>query len=455
MQINLPAPSSMPSSALSLLAAADDSQQTQVETGIEGPRRVGLIIAFLIFGVFGLWSTFAPIDSAAYAGGVVRVRSYNKIVQHLEGGIVQEIRVQNGDFVNEGDVLLVIDPTQALSQLASLSTQQMALSAIEARLRTEQQSLDSVSYPPELRQGGAEGQKEIDTQNNIFATRKAALDGAVAVLEQRIGQLQSRLDGLRAMRDSKLALAASFEDELNDFRPLLEEGFTDKQRLRELERNLAMQQGEAADLSANIASTDIQIGETRLEILQQQNEFQDQVANQLGEIQVQLKDTRERVTALTDIVTRTEVRAPIAGVVNSLQVHTEGGVINPAAPIAEIVPQSDELVIEAMLAPTDIDRVAVGQEATVRLPAFNSKAVPTLFGSVLGVSADAVQNPDTGQSYYLARIQLTPESLADLQELVLVPGMPAEVLITTGSRTFLQYIMKPVTNSMVKSFRED
>lgn len=455
MQINLPATSSMPGNALSLLASPGDQAQTPVETGIEGPRRVGLIIAIVIFGVFGLWSTFAPIDSAAYAGGVVRVRSYNKVVQHLEGGIVQEIRVQNGDFVNEGDVLLVIDPTQALSQLASLRTQLLALSAIESRLRAEQQSQDSVSYPAELLQGGAEGQKEIDTQNNIFATRKAALDGAVAVLEQRIGQLQSRLDGLRAMRDSKRTLAASFEDELNDFRPLLEEGFTDKQRLRELERSLAMQQGEAADLSATIASTEIQIGETRLEILQQQNEFQDQVANQLGEIQVQLKDTRERVTALNHIVSRTEVRAPISGVVNSLQVHTEGGVINPAAPIAEIVPQSDELVIEAMLSPTDIDRVAVGQEATVRLPAFNSKSVPTLFGSVLGVSADAVQNPDTGQSYYLARIQLTPESVADLQELVLVPGMPAEVLITTGSRTFLQYIMKPVTSSMVKSFRED
>lgn len=455
MQINLPAPSSMPGKALSLLASPDDNAQTSVETGIEGPRRVGLTIAFVIFGVFGLWSTFAPIDSAAYASGVVRVRSYNKVVQHLEGGIVQEIRVQNGDFVNKDDVLLVIDPTQALSQLESLRTQLLALSAIESRLRAEQQSQLSVSYPAELLQAGAAGQKEIETQNNIFATRKAALDGGIAVLEQRIGQLQSRLDGLRAMRDSKQALAASFEDELDDFRPLLEEGFTDKQRLRELERNLAMQQGEAADLGATIASTEIQIGETRLEILQQQNEFQNQVANQLGEIQVQLKDAREKVTALTDVVTRTEVRAPISGVVNSLQVHTEGGVINPAAPIAEIVPQSDELVIEAMLAPTDIDRVAVGQEATVRLPAFNSKSVPTLFGSVLGVSADAVQNPDTGQSYYLARIQLTPESVADLQELVLVPGMPAEVLITTGSRTFLQYIMKPVTSSMVKGFRED
>jgi epimerase transport system membrane fusion protein len=455
MQINLPATSSMPANALSLLTDSQDNQQAPIETGIEGPRRVGLTIAFVIFGVFGLWSTFAPIDSAAYAGGVVRVRSYNKIVQHLEGGIVQEIRVQNGDFVNEGDVLLVIDPTQALSQLESLRTQLLALSAIEARLRAEQQSQASVSYPAELLQAGAAGQNEIDTQNNIFATRKAALDGGTAVLEQRIGQLQSSLEGLRAQRDSKLTLAASFEDELNDFRPLLEEGFTDKQRLRELERNLAMQQGDAADLSATIASTEIRIGETRLEILQQQNEFQNTVANELAEIQVQLKDVRERVTALTDVVTRTEVRATATGVVTSLQVHTEGGVINPAAPIAEIVPQGDELVIEAMLAPTDIDRVAVGQEATVRLPAFNSKSVPTLFGSVLGVSADAVQNPDTGQSYYLARIQLTPESVADLKELVLVPGMPAEVLITTGSRTFLQYIMKPVTSSMVKSFRED
>lgn len=451
--MNLPA--NAPGGALSVVPLPLGGQDLQIETGIEGPRRIGITVAVLIFGVFGLWATLAPIDSAAYATGIVRVRSYNKLVQHFEGGIVQEIRVQNGDVVDAGEILLVIDPTQALAQLDSLRTQQLALAAVEARLRAEQQGLDAIAWPGDLRDAGTEGQREMDTQNIIFTTRKNTREGADAVLEQQIDQLESRLDGLRALRESKQTLARSFEEELNDFRPLLEEGFTDKQRLRELERNHALQAGDVADLTANIATTEFQIGETRLKILQQQHQFQDEVANELAEVQVQLKDVRERVTALTDVVSRTEVRAPIAGVVNGLQVHTEGGVINAAAPIAEIVPMDDELVIEANISPSDIDRVAVGQEATVRLPAFNSKAVPTLFGTVLGISADAMQNRDTGQSYYVSRIQLTPESLANLEELVLVPGMPAEVLITTGSRTFLQYLMKPVTNSLAKSFRED
>lgn len=438
-----------------ILERSVPAQSYSLETGFEAPRRIGLTIAFLTFGVFGLWSVLAPIEGAVHAGGVINVKSYKKLVQHLEGGIVKEIRVQNGDAVASGDILLVLDPTQPSAQLEIVTAQLVALSALEARLIAERDNLASVAYPPALLGNNTQGSLEIAGQNQIFAARKNAREGAIAVLNQRISQLESRVVGLQAMRESKVALAASYADELSDLQALLDEGFADKLRVREVERSHAASSGESADLAATIASTEIQIGETRLEILQLQNQFQSEVVTQLADTQTQLKDARERVLALSDVLARTEVRAPVAGLVNGLYIHTEGGVIAPGSVIAEIVPQSEELIIEARVQVMDIDRVAVGQHANVRLSAFNSRTVPTLDGTVIGVSADAVFDETQGASFYQARVEIEPESIAALTELVLVPGMPAEVFISTGSRTFLQYLIKPLSNSMARSLIEE
>jgi epimerase transport system membrane fusion protein len=425
------------------------------ETEFDVPRRIGLTIAFLVFGVFGLWSAFAPINGAVHAMGAITVKSYKKVVQHLEGGIVREIRVQNGAMVNAGDVLLVIDPTQSLANLEIYTGQLFSLTALEARLLAERDGLDTVGYPALLSAADNKAQVEKEAQDQVFNARKASREGAIAVLNQRASQLGSQVTGLKALQESKKQLADSFAEELVDVRALLAEGFANKLRLRELERNHAMMVGETAELSANIASTQIQIGEAQLEIIQTQNQFQTEVVNQLAETQTALKDTRERVTALADIVTRTEVRAPDAGIVNNLQVHTIGAVIAPGSPIAEIVPQSEDLVVEARVQTIDIDRVATGQQASIRLPTFSSKTTPTLYGTVLNVSADTLIDQATGASYYLARIEITPESMTEIADLILVPGMPAEVFITTPSRTFLQYLMKPLSNSIARSFLED
>jgi len=250
-------------------------------------------------------------------------------------------------------------------------------------------------------------------------------------------------------------LASSYDGELRDLRKLVEQGYADKQRLRELERAQAILIGEAANLKSTIATTEIQIGETRLQIIQQENEFQTQVVNQLAETQSVLKDSRERFTALTDIVRRKEVRAPVAGIVNGLQIHTIGGVIPPGSTIADIVPQSDDLVIEARVSPIDIDRVVMGQDAMVRFSTFSSRTVPTVFGTVVALSAETLTDRASGSTYYQARIELTPESLKDLDHVILIPGMPADVFINSGSRTFLQYAMKPLSNAVSKSLIED
>ncbi|GAB5497748.1 MAG: HlyD family type I secretion periplasmic adaptor subunit [Pseudohongiellaceae bacterium] len=435
-------------------AASAQPPGNNIMTSMEGPKRIGLLVFFLVFGVFGLWSALAPLDGAAYAPGSVTVKSYKKTVQHLEGGIVSEILVRDGDRVQAGDPLLVLDDTQPLAQLEIARSQSIALRVREARLIAERDGLAQVVYPESLSPTDPRVAEEIGAQNAIFAARKSSLDNNVEILEQRIEQLESQVVGLQAVKKSKEMLAASFAEELADTQALLSRGFSDKNRLRELERSFASYEGEAAELTSTIASTEVQIGETRLQILQQERELQNEVVNQLSEVQTNLKDINERIIALEHIVSRTVVRSPEAGIVNGMQVHTIGGVIAPRSPIAEIVPATDELIVQGSVSPNDIDRVSEGQEATIRFSAFGS-SVPTITGNVLSLSADAMTNENTGAQYYQARIEVTPDGMEELGDLILLPGMPAEVFINTGSRTFLQYLFKPFSNAMARSFNED
>ena len=432
----------------------NDSINPLIETGFAGAKRTGLIIAFLVFGVFGVWAMVAPLDGAAHAPGTVTVRSYKKTIQHLEGGIVSEILVQNGSLVRAGDPIMIMDSTQPLAQLEIITGQLVAQTALEARLIAERDLLDAVVYPATLLDGDENELVEMAAQNQVFDARKSARDGNTEVLEQRIEQLKSRIIGLQAMKEAKQELSLSFGEELSDVKSLLEDGFSDKNRLREIERAYASLRGEVAELGANIASTEMQIGETRMEILQYDRQFRSEVVTDLSETQSRLKDISERYTALQDIVTRTVVRAPVAGIINGLQIHTIGAVLNPGVPIADIIPQGDELLIEAKVSPIDIDRVSQGQEASIRFSSFSGQT-PNVFGTVLSVSADALMDQQTGATYYLARVTVNPESLVDLGSLVLVPGMPAEVFIASGSRTLMQYMMKPLTNAVARSFIED
>lgn len=424
------------------------------EINIDTPKRIGFIIFFLVFGVFGFWAAFAPIDGASRAPGTVIVKSNKKLVQHLEGGIVSEILVQNGDLISAGDTILILDDTQPRAQLEILRGQYVALKAAEARLIAERDNVEQISYSHTLLQSDPNVAAEIAAQEQIFAARRTAMDGEKSVLEQRIEQLNSKLGGLGALKESKEELVGSYAEELSDIQELLGQGFSDKTKLRAAERSFAILKGEVADLIATISSTEVQIGETRLQILQRNYEFQNEVVSVLSETQTKLKDVNERIVALEDIVSRTVVKSPVSGIVNGLQIHTIGGVIGPGTPIAEVVPQTDELIIEAQVPTIDIDRVAVGQDAIIRFSSF-SGAVPTIVGKVIVISADAFVDRNTGAAYYMARIEVTPEGLAELNNLTLIPGMPAEVFIATGSRTFLQYSLKSFTNAMARSFIED
>ena len=440
----------LPKIASNYSGAADNG----VVTSMEGPKRVGLSLLFAVFGIFGSWSALAPLDGAAFAPGTVTVKSYKKVVQHLEGGIVNNILVRDGDLVVAGQTLLMLDDTQPKASLEIINSQYLALRMREARLVAERDGLTQISFPPELINSSTNVQREMSAQEEIFNARKMTNEGRIEILEQRVNQLESQVLGMEAQRDTKEQLAVSFADELADTKSLLNQGFSEKTRLRQAERNFASYSGEAAELVANIAAARVQIGETELQILQQRSEFQNEVVAELSEVQNQLKDTNERRTALRDVVSRTSIVAPDTGIVNGMQVHTIGGVIGSGATIAEIVPKSDDLIVEASVNPMDIDRISEGQEARIRFSTFGSRA-PTIFGTLVSLSADALSNDAMGTSYYLARVEVSPNSMKDLGDLALLPGMPAEVYINTGSRTLLQYLFKPFSNAISRSFNED
>ena len=428
---------------------------SKFDSNLSTHNRFGMFLFVALFGFGGIWASTAPIDGAALAPGRVTVRSYSKIVQHLEGGIIDQIFVENGAHVREGDPILNLDSTQSLAQLEIANNEYISLRALEVRLMAERDGLATLGYSQEFLELGQRAEEETSGQIEIFNARRSTLENSTQVLEQRIQQLRSQITGLIALKESKDTLAKSFEEESEDIRALLGQGFSDKTRLRDLERNVATFLGEAAELHASISATEIQIGETQLQIIQQEREFRNQVVTELGEVQTNVNGVIERITALQDVVSRTEVRAPESGIVNGLQVHTIGGVIGPGMRIVDIVPQEEDLIIEAEVAPVDIDRVEVGQRATIRFSTFGMGSVPTIFGEVINISAESMVNETTNIPYYLARVEVSPDSLDDLGDLVLIPGMPAEVFIATGERTFLEYIFKPFSNAIARGFRED
>ncbi|GAB4255509.1 MAG: HlyD family type I secretion periplasmic adaptor subunit [Methylomicrobium sp.] len=419
-------------------------------------RTIGFAIILITFGIFGVWGYFAPIDSSALAPGVVTVKSYKKTVQHLDGGIVAKILARDGALVEEGQDLIILDDTQTKAQLEIVKGQYITLLALVARLQSERDNASNVIYPDKLADHSDPRVIEAkQTESHVFEARKNTYEGEISVLRKRVNQIASKIKGLEGQVSSKKQLIASYSEEIKDLRELLAEGFADRQRLRDLERNHALVSGEIAELISTIASSQMQIGETELQILQIQKQFQEEVARQLSEAMAQLYDISERLTATQDKLNRTVIKAPASGMVLGMSVHTEGGVITPGKPILDIVPQNSDLIIEAQVSPLDIDRVSVGLTAEVRFSAFKQALTPVMHGEVIQLSADRFIDERTGAPYYLARVELTPESFEKLGDLQLLPGMPAEVLINTGERTLFEYLAQPITNAFARAFIED
>ena len=418
-------------------------------------RRIGVYIVFVTFGLFGGWAAFAPLDGAAYAPGVVTVQTYRKTVQHLEGGIVKDLLAHDGDVVKKGDPIIVLDDAQLRSEYEMTRSQLIAARTMEARLLAERDNLATIAFPSDI---NADSQRSTEArygETQVFNARRSSRLGQISVLQERIGQLNQQIKGTDTMIGTKTNLQESYSGEIAELKELLAQGFVDKQRMLEQARKLDLLKSEVADHRSSNIKTKLQINETQLQILQIDKDFDADVTRQLAETQTKAYDLQEKASALEDRLSRVVIRAPEDGMVIGMTVHTIGGVVRPATPLLDIVPSVSDLVVEAQVAPNDIDRIAIGKLADIRFSAFNTATTPVIEGRVTSVSGDRLINEKTGAPYYLARISVTGDGARKLGDRKLLAGMPAEVLISTGERTMLQYLMQPARDVIAQSMIEE
>lgn len=424
---------------------------------IAGTVLAGAAAAALFLGGFGLWAATAPLDSAAVAEGSVVVEGRRKTVQHLEGGIVGEILVAEGSRVRPGDPLVRLDATQARSVLEGLRSRRDELSAREARLRAELDRAGAIAFPAELLDRPDEPRVAalLAGQRELFAARRDSLGGQINILEQRKAQLDAEVAALRAQIAGGDRQLGHLGQEAEDVRGLVAKGLERKPRLLALEREIARLEASRGEQEALIARALQRRGEADLQIIDLRNRRNEEAAGELREVQAELAELSERLRAAADVLARSTVVAPTAGVVVDLRVHTEGGVVGPGEPILDIVPADEPLLIEAKVRPLDIDSVRVGLPAEVRLTAFKRRTTPTLSGDVVHVSADSLADPHTGAASYVAHVAIDRGELEAAGGLELHPGMPAEVMIVTGRRTALDYLLAPIEESFARAFREE
>ena len=431
---------------------------TSGRAGLRFPIAIGCIIIALFFGALGGWAALAPLESAAIAPGEVAIDTKRKTIQHLEGGIIGEILVRDGDIVAAGQALIRLEEIQSRAELELLQGRHITASAIEARLIAERDSLVEVPFPEWLLDR-LEEPEVIDTiagQVNIFASRQESLDHQTQILHQRIAQFEEEITGLEGQIAAENVQLELIAEESEDVRRLVESGLARRPRLLSLEREAAALEGRRSQNLAGIARARQSISEARLRISELRTAMVNEVVQQLSETQAELFDLADRIRASEDKLARMEVRAPIEGTIVNLQVHTLGGVIAPGAPLLDIVPSDDSLVIEARVDPGDIDVVRTGLQTHVLISAFSQRNMAPIPGIVTYVSADRLNDERTGVGYYVARIMLEEKDVFDaLQGAKLQPGMQAEVIIATGARTVLDAIISPLSGSFNRAFRED
>ena len=421
----------------------------------------GLALSVLLVGGAGGWAATSRLSGAVIAPGTVVVESNVKKVQHPTGGVVGEILVKEGSAVDEGQVVLRLDDTVTKATLGAVRAQLDELMARESRLLAERDEADSIEFPVQLksRRGEASVTAALAGEEKLFESRKKARTGQRSQLRERIAQMNEEIRGLSAQQAAKETEIDLIGKELVGVSDLYQKNLVSISRYMQLQRDQTRLQGERGQLIADIARSRGKISETELQIIQVDQDFRTEMLKDLRETQGKIAELKEKVTAAEDQLKRVELRAPQSGVVHQLAVYTVGGVIGNGETIMQIVPRADELVVEAKVAPQDIDQVATGAKVSVRIMAGNQRTTPDLTGVLTRVSADLTREPPQAggqptQPYYTVRIALPPEQVARLKDIRLLPGMPAEAFIQTHERTPLQYLLKPLEEQIARTFRE-
>jgi len=412
------------------------------------------LVMLMLVGGLGGWAAMASLQGAVIAPGTFVVERNVKKVQHNYGGIVSEINVKNGDLVEAGQVLLRLDPTQILAEIGIIKSQIIELTARRARLSAERDNLPTVVFPTGFIEQSSDARAAADGEVRLFEENSRTRESQKEQLRLRVEQLEEEIRGLSAQRDAKNGEIKIIRQELAQVRNLYDKQLTAVSRVYAMQREEQRLSGELGGLIAQIARAKGQISEIKVQILAVDENARAQAQRELRMIEAKLPELAERETAALDRLRRVDIRAPQKGIVHELAVHTIGGVVTAAEQIMLIVPEEDNLTIEARIAPTDVDQVVVGRPAKLRLSAFNQQTTPEVTGRVIQVSADVTVDPKTGQNYYLARLEMDERKLRAIGDVTLVPGMPVEVFISTGERTALSYLAKPLMDQMNRAFRE-
>jgi HlyD family secretion protein len=415
-----------------------------------------IAVIVLLAGGLGGWAMTTELSGAVIASGSLVVETNVKKVQHPTGGVVGELRVRDGDHVKRGDIVVRLDDTVTRANLQIVSKGLDELGAREARLEAEREDDETIDFPVAMlsRKSDPEVARVLAGEQSLFDLRRKARLGQQSQLREQIAQLEDEIVGLGGQIDSKKREIELITQELKGVRELWDKRLVAISRMMALERDATRLAGERDALISKIASSKGKIAEIKLQIIQIDQNLRSEVAKELREIQGKSAELVERKVAAEDQLMRIDIRAPQTGIVHQLAVHTVGGVVQASEPLMLVVPETDQLTVEAKLPPQNIDQVVIGQRATLRFAAFNQRTTPEINGVVHTISGDVTQDQRSGASYYVVRISMPEEEVARLHGLKLVAGMPVEAFIQTGDRTVISYLVKPLHDQIMKAFRE-
>lgn len=449
--VNLPARRSLPPLAVPALDPVLDAPRPRTR----GVAALGLIVMVGFFGGFLAWAIFVPLSEAAIAPGVVKVEGTRRTLQHLEGGIVREILVKDGDRVRAGQVVMRLDDVQSGSTLDALAAQEFAMAAQAARLESEAARAREVTFPAALlASNNARAIEAITGQRALFDARSASLASQLVVLETRRDQARATiLSAEGQLLAARRQLELIRQEEVMR-RGLVNQGLARLPELLALQRGLVGLEGQIVDLQGQITRSRASIGESESQIRATLDQRQQEVSTESREVAGRLAEVQERLRAATDVATRREITAAEDGTIVNLRVFTTGAVLRPGDPVMDLVPTQDRLVAEVNVQPMDIDVVYPGLQAEIRLPAFKQRLVPYLHGTVSFVAADVTTDQQSRQTYYRAYVVIDPEQLARLPSVFLTPGMPVEAHVQIGQRSFWRYMTQPIRDSLHRAFTE-
>ncbi|WP_181704526.1 HlyD family type I secretion periplasmic adaptor subunit [Chthonobacter rhizosphaerae] len=423
---------------------------------LKGPILAGSLVIAVAFGGFLAWGYGASLDSAAIAGGTVIVDTKRKTVSHLEGGILHSLLVKEGDVVKAGQPLVLLDDTRPRTELNQLKAQAIGLEARAARLRAEQRDDPAIAFPPELLTSAEPFVIDVlETERRLFARRKETKAGRIDIQRKRIEEFAAEAAAASAQTDASRRQKVLYEEQIASIQGLVDKGYATRAQLADLQTSYSAIVGDEGEHAAKRAQAEQARAGAELEIIGIETEWQSEVARELQDTQIQIQSVRDKMEQASEVLGRVQVRAPQDGIVADIQTRTPGGVVVAGQPILDIVPENEQLMVEAMIDPRDIDTVKPGQEVRVRLTAYTYGKVPPLDGTLTYVAADRTVDQQSRSSYFVVRATISEASLEQLPKVRLYPGMPAELQIKNQPRRAIDYLLSPITESFSKAFREE